>query len=142
MAYKGSEKHKAQQRLYYAKNKEKIYARTKTWLEANPEKRLAYQQKSNELRSKDPKKARVGEERRTWKHRGLTSPASPRADACECCGRPAWLETKNLALDHDHATGVFRGWLCVDCNLGIGKLGDTIAGVEKALAYLTRTRPT
>jgi hypothetical protein len=44
-----------------------------------------------------------------------------------------------LACDHDHQTGEFRGWLCKNCNTGLGLLGDSIAGVRSMLAYLTRS---
>tara|TARA_R100000742_G_C4257386_1_gene75248 strand:+ start:391 stop:546 length:156 start_codon:yes stop_codon:yes gene_type:complete len=30
----------------------------------------------------------------------------------------------------------YRGWLCSNCNTGIGKLGDNIEGVQKAVDYL------
>jgi hypothetical protein len=43
-----------------------------------------------------------------------------------------------LCLDHNHETGKFRGWLCDNCNTGIGKLGDTVEGLERAIAYLKR----
>lgn len=39
-------------------------------------------------------------------------------------------------VDHDHETGEIRGLLCWDCNAGIGKLGDTLAGVMRAADYL------
>jgi len=41
-------------------------------------------------------------------------------------------------LDHCHTTQEFRGWLCSDCNVAIGKLGDDTQGVLKALDYLER----
>jgi hypothetical protein len=43
-----------------------------------------------------------------------------------------------MHLDHDHVTGKFRGWLCGACNRGIGMLGDNLAGVMRAAAYLQR----
>lgn len=55
---------------------------------------------------------------------------------CACCNKT--LEPKDLHLDHDHATLKFRGWLCRNCNVGIGQLGDNIEGLEKALVYLKR----
>lgn len=69
-------------------------------------------------------------------------PPRPEDGRCECCARPD-LE---LCLDHSHALDdlgfpmaeTFRGWLCHDCNLGIGRLGDDIPGVARALAYLER----
>jgi hypothetical protein len=51
---------------------------------------------------------------------------------CECCGRMG-----ELILDHDHTTGAFRGWLCRECNSGLGFLGDDVAGITAALLYLT-----
>lgn len=49
---------------------------------------------------------------------------------------------QNLCVDHDHKeemmTGkiVIRGLLCKNCNLGIGKLGDSLERIEKAIKYL------
>lgn len=39
-------------------------------------------------------------------------------------------------VDHCHTTGKVRGLLCVTCNTGLGKLGDSIEGIQKALQYL------
>lgn len=44
--------------------------------------------------------------------------------------------------NHDHATGAVRGLLCHRCNTGIGMLGDTAEGVERALAYLVSSSGT
>jgi hypothetical protein len=41
-----------------------------------------------------------------------------------------------LWVDHDHDTGAVRGLLCVNCNIGIGKLSDSVAMLVKATAYL------
>ena len=60
--------------------------------------------------------------------------ASKKPVSCECCSKI----TENLVIDHDHSTGRFRGWLCRNCNQGIGKLGDTIEDLEMALIYLKR----
>ena len=60
-----------------------------------------------------------------------TNPRPRPGSECECCGR-----ISRLNLDHCHATGRFRGYLCSDCNTGIGKLGDSKEGILKALVYL------
>lgn len=51
---------------------------------------------------------------------------------CDCCGRVF----EQLVLDHDHLTGEFRGFLCHACNTGIGKLGDNLDGLARAVSYL------
>jgi hypothetical protein len=66
--------------------------------------------------------------------RRLAEIVGPRAHACEICRREGPTD-----LDHDHTTGAFRGWLCRPCNLGLGKLGDDVAGVRRAIAYLERS---
>lgn len=66
------------------------------------------------------------------KRRGVPESLYPKPAKCECCGLPRSL----LVIDHDHATGDFRGWLCHKCNLAIGGLGDTIHGLQRALDYL------
>ncbi len=48
--------------------------------------------------------------------------APPMPDNCECCGRPR--NGKALCCDHIHGTQKFRGWICRDCNLGIGMTID------------------
>jgi len=41
-----------------------------------------------------------------------------------------------FAVDHCHDTGRVRGLLCYGCNLALGILGDTEAGLSKALDYV------
>lgn len=65
--------------------------------------------------------------------RKLHKLAPPKPDLCECCGQ---IPIK-WCLDHDHETDEFRGWICEKCNTGLGKLGDNIEGITKALNYLT-----
>jgi hypothetical protein len=65
-------------------------------------------------------------------------PTRPKPTRCECCGLSDLVFKKGLFLDHCHDTGAFRGWLCDNCNLGIGRLGDDLEGVQKAVAYLTK----
>jgi len=39
-------------------------------------------------------------------------------------------------LDHDHETGMFRGWLCSRCNSGLGWLGDSVSNLKRGVKYL------
>jgi hypothetical protein len=41
-------------------------------------------------------------------------------------------------LEHDHHTGVFRGWTCKLCNVGLGAFGDSMAGVRLAVNYMAK----
>jgi hypothetical protein len=40
-------------------------------------------------------------------------------------------------LDHDHFTGQFRGYLCNNCNIGLGRFKDDPALLNKAIAYVS-----
>ena len=55
---------------------------------------------------------------------------------CDLCGKRP--KNRNLCLDHCHKTGKFRGFLCNNCNRGLGLLGDNIRGLSKACQYLKR----
>ena len=110
------EQRRAYQRAWYAKNRKKrIAARTK-YVKENVLKVLAQARRC----------------------RKLPEPTHATPTNCECCGIHRKRVVRNLALDHDHTTGDFRGWLCGRCNTGIGALGDTLTGVLKAVAYLRR----
>lgn len=39
-------------------------------------------------------------------------------------------------LDHDHEHNTFRGWLCHNCNMGIGAFKDNIIILNNAIEYL------
>jgi hypothetical protein len=54
---------------------------------------------------------------------------------CECCGR-----ISKLFLDHTHGDDKFRGWICRECNSGIGLLGDSVESLKRALAYLEASK--
>lgn len=45
-------------------------------------------------------------------------------------------EGKRMHVDHCHITNRVRGLLCSRCNSGIGKLGDSVDGLRRALVYL------
>ena len=58
--------------------------------------------------------------------------APPKPERCDCCHG----KTKKLHLDHVHGTTAFRGWICNNCNTGVGKLGDNLEGLAQAAIYM------
>jgi hypothetical protein len=116
---KNSERLRQSSLRYYQKNKERLCAEQLRRYHANRDIILP--------------KMRA----RMHKKKGYPEATRPMPDNCEKCNRSP-RGRFGLSLDHDHTTGKFRGWLCSDCNLGIGKLGDTIEGINAALEYLKR----
>lgn len=57
---------------------------------------------------------------------------------CDCCNKNI-TTTRTLQLDHCHKTGTFRGWLCKECNISMGNLGDSIECMVKVIKYLNFT---
>ena len=138
-----------------------MYMAQLDWLDRHPEKRAAYNARIAERERKryaessayrDYVKATVKAWRAVNKQKvkksnraqwlkvyGLTPEAfeakrNAQLNFCGCCGK----EMVKPVIDHDHETKVVRDLLCYNCNVGIGLLGDTIGGLEMALAYLKR----
>lgn len=75
----------------------------------------------------------------------------PKAHRCECCGKSEDDLTIHYGklgnpmsvwrLDHCHETGQFRGWLCANCNIGLGKFYDDPDLLTKAIRYIQKNRP-
>ena len=101
----------------YQKNKEKLQQQTRDWIKRNPEKR------SDMIRRY--KYGTDGKELFEIQ-KGL----------CAICSTSLHQKPRNQRhLDHCHETGKVRGWLCVNCNLGIGRF-PTIALLMRALKYI------
>lgn len=68
------------------------------------------------------------------------SEAQGGVEHCAICGGKEEVTRggtpKILALDHEHATHLVRGFLCQKCNLGIGYFKDSVGLLEKAIEYL------
>ncbi len=47
---------------------------------------------------------------------------------------------QGACLDHCHATGAKRGWLCNNCNVMLGNAKDSPAILRKAAEYLDSHR--
>lgn len=143
-----SEKERIAQRAYRARNPD-YNSRRRAAYAARPaaKKAVAAAQRSylyyanRDRILEQSRKARAKLGAGYWRSgRGLPEPTRPAPEVCESCGRTPAGRFKVLSLDHCHATGKFRGWLCNMCNRGIGALGDTLEGVERAVDYLKRAQ--
>ena len=68
--------------------------------------------------------------------RDVRKMAPPKPDHCDCCHK----KVEKLQIDHIHGTLIFRGWVCRNCNTGIGAVGDTLEGVLRAAVYLEKDK--
>lgn len=85
-------------------------------------------------------KARVKAETRSWAHLDVAALRKDpsiqelkrqNGDCCEICSQPCVIQ-----LDHNHATGSLRGFLCRTCNVGLGMFRDDPALLQRAAEYL------
>ena len=70
----------------------------------------------------------------------------PYPDEAYCCpicardikelGRKGQLRMQTWVLDHCHDTETFRGWVCSNCNTGLGAFKDDVEKITKAKNYL------
>lgn len=143
---------------WYRKNAKRVYAANRARREADPEHATKYREYkriwSENNREKLREYSRAAYHRNKDKAKkatyastikrvyGLTIEAyntmcEAQGNACALCCKPF---VKKPHIDHDHETGVVRGILCGPCNTGIGKLGDTVESLERAVAYLRAAR--
>ena len=59
---------------------------------------------------------------------------------CAICFCPVALLGQQTHIDHDHATEVVRGLLCVNCNMGLGHFRDDPLILRQAWCYLEKFR--
>lgn len=57
--------------------------------------------------------------------------ADTKPSLCHGCGTEA-----KLGLDHNHATGDLRGWLCHNCNVALGMTHDDPSRLRRLALYL------
>lgn len=107
------------------------------WKRKNPEWLRAY---SKARYAADPIKGRERVRKYARKRLGSSPPTRETPQLCECCSRKP-NGKGGLHLDHCHVTGLFRGWLCHNCNTALGLLGDSQEGLLRALEYLRRVHP-
>lgn len=95
--------------------------------------------RARERRAADPEKYRLADRARALLAKyGITVKDYAamwvrQGGECAICGTPL---DENAHVDHDHATGVVRGLLCLGCNVGIGSFAESIERLWMAIHYL------
>lgn len=101
----------------------------------------SYCKKCNNIEMRLRRQFRRRDYERDWvqkAHDGTRRTATrPCPDACERCGeKPAKEGRRPLDFDHCHKRGMFRGWLCHNCNMIIGYAKDSSRLLRDLADYL------
>lgn len=107
---------------WYARNRASCLAKQKSW--------------------RDSPSGRASQFSRLCRRKGITAEDWQRAwDAtcglCPGCREPL-QRGRRTHIDHDHATGRFRGLLCSECNHALGKTRDDAETLRRLAEYLER----
>lgn len=60
----------------------------------------------------------------------------PMPEQCEVCGAFGHETKRGLNYDHNHATGEFRGWLCLRCNTSLGLVKENTETLYALIKYI------
>jgi hypothetical protein len=134
------EKKETKRKLWYSRNRERLIAESKARYQRNKDDIKA---KRRRAYLKDSSPFKTNERRRRLKSiYGLSVDDFQRIferqlrQCAICLADHSRDEGKRLCVDHCHVTGKVRGLLCTRCNVGLGLLGDSEAGLNNALSYL------
>jgi predicted RNA-binding Zn-ribbon protein involved in translation (DUF1610 family) len=64
-------------------------------------------------------------------HGGRIAYHEPNPGVCSICSN-----TVRVSFDHNHTTGKFRGWLCINCNTVLGLVHDDSKRLRELAEYL------
>lgn len=56
---------------------------------------------------------------------------------CAICNEDQSKQKRRLSIDHNHQTGQIRGLLCINCNVGLGRL-ENVTWIKLAQIYLEK----
>ncbi len=49
------------------------------------------------------------------------------------------MHANDVVLDHSHKDGSVRGWVCSSCNTSLGKFGDDVNILQRAIDWIRKT---
>ena len=105
------------------------YKRLKEWRIKNPDK-----EKKNAIKNRRIQCIKQFNLTEQWYYETL----GKQNNVCAICGKPETAKNKSLSLDHCHKTNKIRGFLCHNCNTGLGKFKDNQGLLLNAFQYLYR----
>lgn len=109
-------------------------SQAKAWKDANPDKVAACRARNA---AKNAERERLRRAHRKGIDPVLVDEYRMGHDGlCEICHQEPGV--RGLNIDHDHASGAFRGLLCTTCNTGLGCFRDSPDLLAAAAAYLVR----
>lgn len=149
-----TEEQRTRKRAEYHRNRDKYRAKRAIWRRQNKakiqeESRLYYLNNRSRIAQKyrdrmlaDPTRRRAN----VLKKYGLTHQSyreclDAQGMCCAICTKSfIGLTSKQIQLDHDHATGRFRAALCHHCNIMLGGARDKQATLQAAITYLDKRK--
>lgn len=122
---------------YREKNREKIREKQREYYQRTKAERVAWQKEY-----KQTTQGKLAQRYAHIKHKyGLSKEdylqlLEKQNNVCAICLNPETIENSILCVDHCHTTGKVRGLLCRMCNSALGKFGDNLSNLKRAVAYL------
>jgi hypothetical protein len=140
---KNKDKIKIHSRKYYLANLDEFKRKRKIYNKSHRKERIKY---LREKKLKDPTYFRNGQLKTMF---GITyldyqEMLESQNGVCAICGKSEFAKDKRsnkirqLAVDHNHATGKVRALLCHNCNTALGRWKDNVKIMKKAIKYLEK----
>ncbi len=109
----------------------------KEYREAN---RSKLKQKEQVARDNKPVKFRDAYFKRNYGMSLIEVESMLLSQECKCAVCSMSIDMSSKHVDHCHTTGVVRGLLCHNCNIGIGMMRDNPDIMRNAITYINASR--
>lgn len=128
------QKVKESKKAYYEETRAVRLQEARKWRLQNKER---HAENNRQWRKRNKQRLRIKDA--CWRY-GITPEEFKRkmerqGGVCAICGAKD-SGKRSLHVDHCHETGEFRGFLCSECNTGLGKFKEDVALMIRAIDYL------
>jgi hypothetical protein len=106
---------------------------------------------SHQVRERNLVKVRRYDQGRSWQRKGILNESGQpfqlgdfdrlyqiQQGRCKICKKHSTEFKRNLAVDHEHKSGIVRGLLCHNCNRGLGSFQEEKVLLREAIKYLNQ----